>query len=573
MKILSVSDVELGFIYNTQISQRFKDIDLVISCGDLPYYYLEFIVSMLDIPLYYVRGNHAHKVENTSAGERHSPWGAIDLHQKTLRDESGLLLAGIEGCLQYNYGPHQYTQGQMWMMAFLMSPGLMANKIRYGRYLDILVTHASPWKIHDMDDRPHQGIKAFNWLINVFKPTYHLHGHIHVYRNDIPTVTKVEDTTVMNSYGYREFEFTPPDISPEYLRKRSRRRSGRRLLMNTNHGFTNQTPYSKIAREDFEWALRKGFLRALISWMTHSTNQLLPFDEVRKHLPITGQHSLGVRQIPIDKIVGSVGRYHDFDRAFLPRHPHIRSRWESIDTAHLKDITLPPIEVYKIGEVFFVSDGNHRVSVAREKGQIDIDAEVIEIATPIPITEEDDLEDIILAFDQNAFFNQTKLGELRPKSNIELTIPGMYERLLEHINVHRWFMGEKREQEIPYEEAVINWYDAVYLPLVKIIRDQRILKDFPGRTESDLYLWIIEHAWYLREEFQQEVSLEEAASHFAESYTLNPVKRLWIMLRNLSTSLTEGIGETPEGETAEEALNTPPVSIEPSLDEDPSKDH
>lgn len=204
MKILAVSDIELGFIYNLQVAQRFKDTDILFGCGDLPYYYLEFLVSMLDKPLYYVRGNHANSIEITTAGERSSPWGGFDLHRKVIRTESGLLLAGIEGCNRYNKGDHQYTQAEMWHMVLKMVPSLLYNRIRYGRYLDIFVTHAPPWQIHDMDDLPHQGIKAFRWLIQVFQPRYHLHGHIHVYHNNAVTQTQVGNTTVINCYGYKE---------------------------------------------------------------------------------------------------------------------------------------------------------------------------------------------------------------------------------------------------------------------------------------------------------------------------------------------------------------------------------
>ena len=144
MKILSVSDMVHGLIYSPRIASRFEDVDLVISCGDLPFYYLEYIVSSLNVPLYYVRGNHAGRVEVCSSIEKREPWGAIDLHSHCKRDQSGLLLAGIEGCLRYNYGPYQYTQLDMWMMVFRLVPGLMLNKIRYGRYLDIFVTHAAP---------------------------------------------------------------------------------------------------------------------------------------------------------------------------------------------------------------------------------------------------------------------------------------------------------------------------------------------------------------------------------------------------------------------------------------------
>jgi Icc-related predicted phosphoesterase len=222
MKILAVSDEELSFIYSPQVARRFKDVDLVIGCGDLPYYYLEYMISMLDVPLYFVRGNHASQTEIGVNGERNFPWGAVDLHRRSVRDESGLLIAGIEGSNRYNFGEHQYTQVEMWWMAYWLSIQLMLNKIRYGRYLDILVTHAPPWKIHDMDDLPHHGIKAFNWLNRVFKPVYHLHGHIHVYRSDTVTETQLESTRVVNVFGYRELTINSQELLSGSLNPRSR---------------------------------------------------------------------------------------------------------------------------------------------------------------------------------------------------------------------------------------------------------------------------------------------------------------------------------------------------------------
>lgn len=210
MKILSVSDVEQGIIYSSQIAERFYDVDLVISCGDLPYYYLEYIISSLNVPLYHVRGNHASKVEITEMGQRTEPWGAINLHRRVKQDDTGLLLAGVEGSIQYNYGPHQYSQSSMWMMVFMMTPALFLNKLLYGRYLDVFVTHASPWKIHDLNDLPHHGVKAFRWFDQVFKPQVHLHGHIHVYRQDTVTQTQYHKTLVMNTYGSREFYINVP---------------------------------------------------------------------------------------------------------------------------------------------------------------------------------------------------------------------------------------------------------------------------------------------------------------------------------------------------------------------------
>jgi uncharacterized protein len=211
MKILAVSDVEIDMIYSPLIVQRFKDVDLIIGCGDLPYYYQEYIVSMLNRPLYYVNGNHAPRyAEEGNETSREFPWGGINLHRRVVRDHSGLLLAGIEGSLNYNEGMYQYTQEQMWLMVLGLVPRLLFNRIFFGRYLDIFVTHAPCWKVHDKEDLPHQGIKAFRWLVDVFKPTYHLHGHIHIYQQYDVTETLVGRTRVVNTYGYKQIDFQFP---------------------------------------------------------------------------------------------------------------------------------------------------------------------------------------------------------------------------------------------------------------------------------------------------------------------------------------------------------------------------
>jgi Icc-related predicted phosphoesterase len=206
MKILAVSDLEHDLIYTPTAKKRFKGINLVVGCGDLPLYYLEYVVSSLDVPLYYVNGNHVSAVEHTTGGTRTHPWGAVNLHMRTVMDDSGLLLAGIEGSLRYNYGPHQYTQGEMWAMVGMLSLKLMRNRILHGRHLDIFITHAPPWQIHDRDDRPHQGVKAFCWLDRVFQPAFHIHGHTHLYRQDDIWKTRYLNTQIVNAYGYREVE-------------------------------------------------------------------------------------------------------------------------------------------------------------------------------------------------------------------------------------------------------------------------------------------------------------------------------------------------------------------------------
>ncbi len=202
MKILVVSDYVASQLYHPSIRQRFGDVNLVLSCGDLPYYYLEYLISTLDTPLYYVRGNHQNQVEFGAEGARESPWGAIDLNQRCLSINE-TLLAGIEGCLVYNYGPVQYTQREMWMKVFALAPRLMVNYLRYRRFLDIFVTHAPPWQIQDASDQAHRGIKAFLWVDRVFRPIYHLHGHTHVYSQQTITETVLGSTKIMNVYGYR----------------------------------------------------------------------------------------------------------------------------------------------------------------------------------------------------------------------------------------------------------------------------------------------------------------------------------------------------------------------------------
>jgi len=205
MEILTVSDRECFRVYSNKIKDRFKNVDLAIGCGDLSYFYLEYIISSLDIPLYYIHGNHAKEIEYGCDGYRKSPWGAIDLHKKVIHDKkTNLILSGIQGSLRYNSGDYQYSQAEMWAMVMQLVPALLWHKIRYGRFLDIFVTHAPPWGIHDQKDPAHQGVKAFNWLIKTFKPSYHLHGHVHVYSPKTVTETQLGDTLIMNSYGFRK---------------------------------------------------------------------------------------------------------------------------------------------------------------------------------------------------------------------------------------------------------------------------------------------------------------------------------------------------------------------------------
>ncbi len=285
------------------------------------------------------------------------------------------------------------------------------------------------------------------------------------------------------------------------------------------------------AQDDFERAYRRGFWRKLSSWFTGERNELLPFDAVRERIPLRGQHYIGLQQVLIEQIVGSLGRYRDFDRAFLPKQARTRSRWVRIDSAHYDEIILPPVELYKMGEVYFVRDGNHRVSVAREKGQEFVDAYVIEIEVSVPLTTDMQMDDLDLKAEYAVFLEETNLAEIRPGAQIELTLNGEYERLLEHISVHRWYLGEGRGAEVPYAEAVASWYDNVYTPMVKLIRDQKLLASFPGRTEADLYLWIIEYEWFLRDAYREEYSFQVVSRQFRDRFSDSPTRKLVNVLK------------------------------------------
>ena len=203
LRILAISDEVDDRLYSPGVARRFGQVDLVVSCGDLPDYYLDYVGSMLNVPIYGVRGNHDGLPPSDEDGQRRRDWGMVELHGRVV-EERGLLIGGLDGSLRYNRGPYQYTEWQMREQIARMVPRLLANRARYGRFLDILVTHASPRGIHDEPDRCHRGFDAFRWFLQTFRPRYHLHGHVHVYDNRTVKETRYHDTLVLNAYRYRE---------------------------------------------------------------------------------------------------------------------------------------------------------------------------------------------------------------------------------------------------------------------------------------------------------------------------------------------------------------------------------
>ena len=287
------------------------------------------------------------------------------------------------------------------------------------------------------------------------------------------------------------------------------------------------------AAHQFLAARRRAFLSEIVGLLSGQPNELLSWEEVRDKLHLRGQHYKGIQSVPVDRIVGSVGRYQDFDRAFLPLQDATASRWVAIASARFSAVGLPPVKLYQVGDAYFVLDGHHRVSVAREQGAHFVDAEVIEAEARVPVTPDLRAKDLDLKGEYTRFLEHTRLDKLRPEQRIEFTMGGGYDRLIEHITVHRYFMGLEREHFISEDEAVCDWYDNFYLPLVELIRDKDILAEFAGRTEADLYVWIMDHQHFLRENCGPEVETETAAEHFAQHYTTRPLRRLWNWLLSL----------------------------------------
>jgi hypothetical protein len=264
---------------------------------------------------------------------------------------------------------------------------------------------------------------------------------------------------------------------------------------------------------DFNAARTKAVFRELLALLTGRPNKLLAYDEVREKLRLGGPIYRGVQTVPLRQIVGSVNRYTEFDRAFLPLQTHTAKRWQRVNRAWYEDVSLPPILLYQVGAVYFVVDGNHRVSVAREQGQAFIDAEVRECQVKVPVTPDLQPEDLV------EFLERTGLDRLRPQANLAITILGGYERLLEHIAVHRYFMGLDFKRDISDAEAVEHWYDTVYLPVVAVIRQSGLMRAFPSRHEGDFYLWVMDHRHYLVSQGKADlIEPGQAAEEFVQQY-------------------------------------------------------
>ena len=289
----------------------------------------------------------------------------------------------------------------------------------------------------------------------------------------------------------------------------------------------NQDRYS-TAVQDFRNARRQAAIQDVLGILTNKSQRLLSFEEVRSRLGEGEPFPRGLQEIPLDAIVGSVGRYSDFTRKFLPKREAQSDRWAKVRIA-TEGKSMPPIELYKLGEVYFVLDGNHRVSIARQQGAKLIEAYVTEIPIEIALTPDDDADQMILKVEESRFLKDVQIDKLEADIELRPTTPGRYGELRDHIAQHQYFMGLNQKREIDLQEAARDWLDQVYLPTIQSIRRKGLLRDFPDRTETDLYLWLMKYRNELSEELGWDLEADEAAIELGKRFSRTS-KRLFARL-------------------------------------------
>ena len=278
--------------------------------------------------------------------------------------------------------------------------------------------------------------------------------------------------------------------------------------------------FQQMARSDFSKLRMRETLTRMLSLLKPQKDEMLSLGDIRSLLRPDSETYRGMQTVLLEKIVGSEGRYKDFNRAFLPRNDKLMRRWTHVDMAHYQNISLPPIKLFEIGGVYFVRDGNHRVSVAKSQGAEFIDAEVISLSSEIdlsPNMTREDMKRAVIQFEKARFLEVTHLDVLRPGCSLEFTEVGRYDEILAHIREHKWYINLKKTEEIPFEKAAESWYDNVYFPIVQIVREAHLLQRFPQATEADLYVFVGQHRSELIKRYGPLFTLEEAAEDFSMS--------------------------------------------------------
>ena len=313
------------------------------------------------------------------------------------------------------------------------------------------------------------------------------------------------------------------------------------------------------ALEDFRKARREASLQEIMQLVTRRREELLPYEEVRRQLKGVEGSREELKEIPLDAIVGSVSRYNDFTRSFLPRSAIDRDRWTGVRRIATGSTGIPPIDVYQIGEVYFVQDGHHRVSVARRLGIDPIQAYVKQVHTKVSLTSDIQPDELIIKAEYADFLEQTRLDKLRPQVDFSVTVAGKYQIITDQIDGYCYVLEQESEAEITYQEAVVHWCDEIYMPVVEVIQERNILRDFPNRTETDLFLWISENHDQLVEQLGWDVSMESTATDLSARFSPKPGRILSRFSDKLRSIVTPGqikSGPSP-GRWRQEKLEVP----------------
>jgi hypothetical protein len=287
-----------------------------------------------------------------------------------------------------------------------------------------------------------------------------------------------------------------------------------------------------VARQRFRQARRQAELQQLTARITGRDTRLLSFDDVRMELRQRSPLYRGVQEVSLDSIVGSVGRYKAFTREFLPLTDSLEERWVGVDTLAVTK-GWPPIELYQVGNVYFVKDGNHRVSVAKQMELATIEAHVWEFTEEITFDPDADMDELFIQLGERNFLEKTGLAERHPDHNIRFTSPGRNSELLAQIEDLRHKLADIDGEMMSYADAVDAWYEMIYLPTVQIIQDSTLLTDFAGRTEADLFVWLSQHRDRVRAHYGDSRNLAELAQMLADQYKEGGLQKVSRQVRRL----------------------------------------
>ncbi len=265
------------------------------------------------------------------------------------------------------------------------------------------------------------------------------------------------------------------------------------------------------AKDDFRQARQKALMQQILANIDGRPMNLMDYEEIRQQLHARNQSDRGLKEIPVEAIVGSVGRSQDFTRTFLPKNDRALERWSRVK-AHVDESGMDPISVYQVGDAYFVLDGNHRVSIARQNDVPTVPAYVTEVQTRVPLAKDDNPTELICKARYADFLEETGLDRVRPGADLRMTQCGLYTLLAEHIAVHRYFMGLDQQRDISYEEAVASWYDQVYVPVVDLVHNYGLHRSFPGYTDADLYALVALNRSEIEQDLGWEIKSSDAVS-------------------------------------------------------------